>query len=422
MTTTGNYIARITQKLAVLKNEISMSGKISYLNIHKQAENLFRDVLTLTYGVELINLNETRTNFEGLDIGNQSAGIAYQVTSQNTAEKVNDTLAKAINYDHHKIFFRIIIFMLSDKKPAYTIKPLSDPSFSFNPDTDILDFSDLIKKIESLPNLQIKAILDHLDTELVYPELKKETAPATSTFLIDVQRDMALSKLPFYYHFAVKLNTFDREFSVAELHRHFEHELNSFTKKTFLPIFYTQNRKSQGSAREMKYEVGLKDSGAVNHFKHSMLVFKPKQIEFEWAQYRSNEEINSNLNEEVGGLLTLLITLKSLYGKDPMGVQAEIAINCNGKLFFYLMDSIFSIKGHMVSYYLDPPVNIKKAVKTIATAELMALMQDICDSFVAEPIPFMNIDPFMTIEPNNQKIALETLKNRIGPTLSEIFE
>jgi hypothetical protein len=79
MITSGNNVSKIAEKLAVLQNELGMNGKIGNFNIHKQAENLFRDILSMAYGIQLENLNETNVHSEGIDLVNKLSGTDYQV-------------------------------------------------------------------------------------------------------------------------------------------------------------------------------------------------------------------------------------------------------------------------------------------------------------------------------------------------------
>jgi len=211
-------------------------------------------------------------------------------------------------------------------------------------------------------------------------------------------------------------------FSVATLHRYFEGELNTHIKLNLLPILYPSNRKTPGSAKEMRYEIGLKDAGATNHYKHSILAFKSNEIIFETTQYRDGQDINTNLTEELGGLLTLLISIKGLFKKGIINVNAQIKLISNGKLCFMVPSSIYSIKSASAAmYYLESPVEVNQEIHEANTEELMHLMQEIANGFIAEPLPFTKYEPFMTIEPNDQKIALDTLINRLGPTLEELI-
>ena len=420
MITTGINIQKIAEKLAVLQNEISLSGKISYLDIHKQAENLFRDVLSIATGVRLENLNEHNSQFEGLDIGSKTAGIAYQVTSTNTSDKINDTLAKVLTYGHDKVFPRVVIFLLSNKKSAYTIKPLADTSFVFDEKSDIMDFRDLLKKIENLPGATIELILQHLEKELIYPVFRTIPEPEKRAFLIDVEQDKSAAGLPYYFHCAVKLNI-PESFSVATLQRHFDKELNTDYKRTFLPVFHPDHRKkSETGSKDMKYEIGLRDEGQSTHFKHFLLVFKTGEIGFEAALYRNNAEITSWLNEQVGGLLTLLITLKSLFKSSPMSVYTEITLNSNGKLYFHSQNSLLETTHRMTAYYLDPPHSLVKTVTSTTTEDLAELLQEIANGFIVNEDPFFKGPHYLTLDEGAQKIKLDQLRNMIGPTLQEI--
>jgi hypothetical protein len=60
---------------------------------------LFRELFDLP---GLRNLNEEKSNFSGLDLGDENAGRAFQVTADRSLSKVLDGLQKSIQAGHHK--------------------------------------------------------------------------------------------------------------------------------------------------------------------------------------------------------------------------------------------------------------------------------------------------------------------------------
>jgi hypothetical protein len=121
MITSGQYIERINEKIAVLSHEISRSGKLGLLNIHKQCENLIKRVLNTAFDYHLEDLNDGKNNFPGLDIGDKAIGLAFQVSSDKTSAKVNDMLGQVIKREYYKIFKDIKLFVLGDKQSSYTV-------------------------------------------------------------------------------------------------------------------------------------------------------------------------------------------------------------------------------------------------------------------------------------------------------------
>lgn len=420
MTTTGNYIERIIKLLATLQVEMSLNGKISYLNINKQAEKLFRDVLAAVFHFPLENFNYKTEQFPGVDIGNRGMGLAFQITSENTSEKINDTLKKAVDHGLTSMFSRIVIFLLKDKKRSYTIKPIKSTVFVFNKDTDIMDFRDLTKMVENLPDITIKGILQHLEEQLVYPEFMQSAKSEGFNFLIDVEHDLGKSRLTYFDHFAVKLRIEGVSLSAPTLQRHFQKELNTDYKCVFLKTFNQNYQQPDINTKELKYEIKLRDTGLPDHFKHSILSFRSNEIQFEFSHYHRNKDPLSNLNEEIGGLLTLLIMLKSIPALKLLKVVTEIVYNSNCQLYFInVAGSILQISGPVASYVLDPPIQIHQDIWSTEPDELFDLLQEIANHFVLERGVLDKAYPYMTLDEDQQKAGLNNFKNRVGPVLSD---
>ena len=103
-----------------------------------------------------------------------------------------------------------------------------------------------------------------------------------------------------------------------------------------------------------------------------------------------------------------------------MNVDVAIHYNSNGKVYFFNRDSIFSVKTRMSSYFLVPPLQVSENIRDIENETLIQLMQQVIYGFSAEPSVFNGADPFLHIDQNDQEIAITTLKNIIGPTISEL--
>src|SRR5688572_13321380 len=92
MLTRGLIIGKIVDDLASLKYQIETRNKLGQFDLTKFCEDFFKEIFNITYNLNLINLNTTRSNFPGLDLGDDKKQIAYQITSQKTSAKVTNTL------------------------------------------------------------------------------------------------------------------------------------------------------------------------------------------------------------------------------------------------------------------------------------------------------------------------------------------
>jgi hypothetical protein len=177
MIASGQFLERINEKIAILRYEIQQSAQLGLQNIHKHCENLVRDLINLAWSYDLRNLNENTQNYPGLDLGDSIRKVAFQVTGTNRKDKIEETLAKCLTYQHYETFLLIFIFIITAKKEDYSFKTKTEPHFHFNK-YHVFDWVDVLNKINNLSFDRIKAIIDLIDKELPFVVEKLRSARA----------------------------------------------------------------------------------------------------------------------------------------------------------------------------------------------------------------------------------------------------
>src|SRR5687767_14269712 len=156
MFTTVHYLEKINEKFAILKYEMEGAAAHGLYNINKHAEEFMKTLLNLTFDLQLENLNDSKTNYPGLDLGDKSKSIAFQITSTKTSEKVNDTLTTCIKFKTYEIFNSINIFILGSKQLTYTLTVNTSPYFTFDSNKNIYDLDILQKSIGGYDESKVK--------------------------------------------------------------------------------------------------------------------------------------------------------------------------------------------------------------------------------------------------------------------------
>ncbi len=156
MITRGHFIGEIVDELSSVANQIASRSKLGLLDLNVFSENFFRDIFNALYDWKLENLNESRSNEPGLDLGDKVRKVAIQVTSRSDAAKVHGTLKKitatqAADYD------KIYVFVAGKKQGSYTLDPTVCDSYSFR-EANILDVRDLCRKAMDLPIDKLQAL------------------------------------------------------------------------------------------------------------------------------------------------------------------------------------------------------------------------------------------------------------------------
>lgn len=168
------YIAKIKTLLNILKSEIKDSGKLNLLDINVHAEDFFRDLLNLIYGWQLQNLNQWNLNAAGGDLWYDYGKIVIQVSSTATKDKIQSSIDKlsAEQFAGYRFkFLRIDGDVIKLRKELYN----THDDIVFDPSTDIIDISSLIKEITHLPIDSLRQVFELCVKEIVPLDTPKVT-------------------------------------------------------------------------------------------------------------------------------------------------------------------------------------------------------------------------------------------------------
>lgn len=105
--------------------------------------DLFRELFQLP---DLEDLNKNGGNFPGLDLGDKTKGVAFQITVDPDPEKVKDCLRKVLKFELHVTFPKVRVFVQTGRADSYqqkAINKITDGKLAFNCKTDVLDYRDL---------------------------------------------------------------------------------------------------------------------------------------------------------------------------------------------------------------------------------------------------------------------------------------
>jgi hypothetical protein len=92
-------------------------------------------------------MNTIQSNYPAIDLGDKANRVCVQITAENNSTKIKNTIEKFEEKEHFKIFKRLIVFIITEKK-NYTAEFETGPNFVFNASTDIIDIDDLLEEIE----------------------------------------------------------------------------------------------------------------------------------------------------------------------------------------------------------------------------------------------------------------------------------
>ncbi len=141
-------------------------------DINKAAEMILLPIFVEVYKyTNLKNLNYTElNNYPGIDLADETARVAIQITSTNDSNKIKHTLSKFVENKLYEKYDKLIIYILTEKQKSYSgkgFKEIIQGKFCFEKDKDILDYCDIIKEISSFQIEAAFKIFKHLDSNFI---------------------------------------------------------------------------------------------------------------------------------------------------------------------------------------------------------------------------------------------------------------
>ena len=140
---------------------------MGHFDVNKICEDVICGIFKELYRLDnLRNLNaEKGLNYPGIDLADDEARVAIQVTSDKTLEKVKDSLRTITKHSLHEKYDRIIFYILTRKQGSYAetaLKEICGEKLKFEATSDILDFTDLASRAATAEPQRLKRAVDGL--------------------------------------------------------------------------------------------------------------------------------------------------------------------------------------------------------------------------------------------------------------------
>jgi hypothetical protein len=159
--------------LAQFVSRVKGSTAMGHTDINVISETflteLFREVFALP---ALRNLNQDRRNFPGLDLADDTAGVAYQITATTDISKIKASLETSINAGLHVRYPRIRVYILTEKQARYSqdaIDSVTKGNLDFDCGRDIQDYRDVLRACAGLQLSQLERVVALLRNQIAPP-------------------------------------------------------------------------------------------------------------------------------------------------------------------------------------------------------------------------------------------------------------
>jgi hypothetical protein len=183
----------ITSRLAYLSSEVRLSGSMNLLDSNVLLEDVFKEILNITYGLKLQNANLIKQNIRAIDLIDCSSKTIIQVSSDNSKAKVQTSLDKIElpKYDGYTFKFVCISKGVSHLKKHHFNVP---EGISFNAETDCYDDKRILRDILAKDIDTIRKLASYLE-ESILPATADERRPSVITYVINRLADEPLAEI-----------------------------------------------------------------------------------------------------------------------------------------------------------------------------------------------------------------------------------
>lgn len=159
-------IDRIIEIISFIRSQVEISNSLNLTDINVIAENFYRDLLNLTYGYDLKNINIEDQNTAAIDLGDSTNKIAIQVTSTGDLPKTRKTVKKFVEKGLDTKYDVLQILNIAKKTKHRDEWVGEDGGYKLNTKKDIVDTFDLVRDIQDRQPEDIQKIRDFLDGEV----------------------------------------------------------------------------------------------------------------------------------------------------------------------------------------------------------------------------------------------------------------
>ena len=153
------YKKEIIESLSWLEIYIKNINIIRLFDINIIAESFFADFLSILYNTEYINANLFEKNITSIDLINTKNLVAIQVSSDNSLNKVKETLKKFEAKKYYEKYKTLKFLFLKDKK-KYNVKTNGNYKIEF------LDIKDLCKYVDKIDIDTLKKLKTYIKESL----------------------------------------------------------------------------------------------------------------------------------------------------------------------------------------------------------------------------------------------------------------
>ena len=161
---------KISELFSTFVTMVNGANAMGKFDINTVSEDVLVPLLSNIYGYKnLRNLNHAeKQNFPGIDLADDNARIAIQVTSDPSINKIKESLKLFVQNELYKKYDTVLFYILTQKQKSYSLKSINkvlDGKLVFSL-SDILDYKDALREVASLDIQKARVVLSILEEHI----------------------------------------------------------------------------------------------------------------------------------------------------------------------------------------------------------------------------------------------------------------
>ena len=170
MTAETKVLDQIRRCFSIWSDDLRQNGQVNRLSDHISSENIAAGLLNRVFGYQLRNANQIHPNHRAVDLVDRDAldggGVAVQITTTNTRQKINNTMEGFEDGSNGKPladrYSELIVLILTMDKKFTNWEKFSSDDYQLT----ILNLMDLSRAMEELDLDRMQEILEFLNQQL----------------------------------------------------------------------------------------------------------------------------------------------------------------------------------------------------------------------------------------------------------------
>ncbi len=176
----------IIHYLSILRVSVELHNSLNHQDINVVSENFFRDFLNLAFGYELKNINIVEKNARAIDLGDEDARIAIQVTSTAGMPKIKHTHSGFVAGGLDAKYDRLVVLVIGEKKTYRQDSLGGGDVFAMSIKDDVWGLDELLARIDDLPPEKLVQCFDYLKAGISTRQPREANEVLTLLRLIEV--------------------------------------------------------------------------------------------------------------------------------------------------------------------------------------------------------------------------------------------